>query len=236
MGKTATVLLVHGAWHGPWCWERVEAELAARGIAVRTVSLPSCGADPLALGGLNEDAATVAAAAAAIGGDVVVCGHSYGGMVITEASFAENVCRLVYLCAFMPVEGASLVSHFPALPPFAEMRADGSVAFVEGFAGPVLYSDCTRDDVRLAASRLVLHSAAAITTPVTHCSWRTIPSTYVVCSEDRTIPPDMQRVVAANATTVRTLAASHMPMWSKPQAVADILAEEAAVARATALA
>src|SRR5690348_15509027 len=107
------VLLVHGAWHGSWCWDRVRAALDRQAITTTAIDLPSCGRDPARLGGLADDAAAIAAAAAAISGDVVICAHSYGGVPLTEASLGPNVRRVVFLAAFMPTEGASLVSHFP---------------------------------------------------------------------------------------------------------------------------
>lgn len=227
MERRPTLLLVHGAWHGPWCWEATANALAARGIATRTVSLPSCGTEPAALGGLAEDIAVVEAAAEAIGGDIVVVGHSYGGMVVTGASCGANVRRLVYLAAFMPTEGASLVSHFPpdALPPFVDMRPDGSVGFIRSFARDSLYGDLDETAAEAATDRLVLHSVAAIATPVSCCAWRSIPSTYIVCTEDRIIPPEAQRRMAANAADTRTLSASHSPMLSRPDELAALLAD-----------
>jgi pimeloyl-ACP methyl ester carboxylesterase len=231
MEERPTLLLVHGAWHGPWCWEKTIAALADHGLEARTVALPSCGSDPARLGGLVEDAAAVAEAAAAIAGDAVVVGHSYGGMAITEAAYGPNVKRLVYVGAFMPAEGRSLVSHFPpdALPPFVEIRADGSVALIGRFAREWLYGDVDEVTAADAASRLVLHSAAAIITPTSRCAWRTVPASYVICSEDRIIPPETQRTMAEQAADTRTIASSHSPTLSRPDELAAILAEIAAL-------
>jgi pimeloyl-ACP methyl ester carboxylesterase len=229
MDRRPTLLLVHGAWHGPWYWEATIAALHEYGLAATTVALPSCGVDPATLGGLVEDIAAVEEAAATIDGDAVVVGHSYGGMVVTGASFGGNVRRLVYVAAFMPAEGRSLVSHFPpdALPPFVDILPDGSVGFVQGYARNALYGDLDTAAAEAATRRLVLHSAAAITTPVQTCAWRSIPSTYIVCTEDRIIPPAVQHEMAANARETRILAASHSPMLSRPSDLAALLAEVA---------
>ncbi|MCW2507931.1 MAG: hypothetical protein JWP68_1079, partial [Modestobacter sp.] len=105
----ATLLLVHGAWHTSWAWQPLIAELSD--IDVVTVDLPSSGTDPQALGDLTADADVVRAALAGIEGPVVVVGHSYGGLPITEAATAEDgVAHLVYLCAFQLDVGDSLVS------------------------------------------------------------------------------------------------------------------------------
>src|SRR3974390_3927769 len=103
----ATGGLVHGAWHGSWCWDRVVPELAARGVTARTLDLPSVGG---ASGeNLSSDAAAVRKVIDAQRGPVVLCGHSYGGMVISlAAATSQRVARLIYLCAFVPEERQSL--------------------------------------------------------------------------------------------------------------------------------
>src|SRR5689334_3445238 len=116
MRETPSLLLVHGSWHGPWCWEKLTPELDTRGIPWRTVALPCVGDDPKRLGGVAEDARSIEAAAAAIPGDVVVLAHSYGGIPTTEARFGTNVKRLIYLGAFMPDAGQSLADLLPPGP------------------------------------------------------------------------------------------------------------------------
>ena len=81
----ATIVLVHGAWHGSWCWQRVAPLLEKRGLAVRTVDLPSVGARPGAGTDLSADAAALEAVIESVAGPVILCGHSYGGMVISRA-------------------------------------------------------------------------------------------------------------------------------------------------------
>ena len=226
----ATAILVHGAWHGTWYWSGVRAGLAERGVASVAVSLPSCGADAGALGGLAEDAAALRAAIDATEGPLVVVGHSYAGVVVTEAVDDPRVDRLVYLCAFLPAEGQSLVALLPPgePPPYVEFRADGIVTFVEPLARDTLYNDCDDAVAEEAVGRLVLHTASAVTAPVSRAAWRTIPSTYVVCTHDRTIPPDLQRTMAASATDVVEIPTDHSPMLSAPARVAEIVAAAAA--------
>ncbi len=220
-----TILLVHGAWHGAWCWSRVEAQLAAHGIASRTVDLPSCGADAAALGGLDDDIATVSDAIAAIDGDTIVCGHSYGGVVITGAATAPTVVGLVYLCAFMPDRGESLVSLLPPgpLPPFVTPVDQGALAFRRELARDLLFPDCDEATAADATDRLVLHSGRATATPVSDAAWRTVPATYVVALDDAVIPAQAQRAMAVRAATVVEVAASHSPELSRPSDVADAI-------------
>jgi pimeloyl-ACP methyl ester carboxylesterase len=101
-----TLVLVHGAWHGGWCWQRLTPHLERLGVFVRVVELPSVGAAAGSAVDLSRDAATVRSVIDSVPAPLVLCGHSYGGMVISQAAAgARNVARLLYLCAFMPAEG-----------------------------------------------------------------------------------------------------------------------------------
>jgi pimeloyl-ACP methyl ester carboxylesterase len=100
------LILVHGAWHGGWCWQKLTPYLVRRGFACRTVDLPSVGARPGETVGLSADAAAVRAAIAEVSGPVILCAHSYGGMVISMAAAgAPQVEHLVYVCAYVPESG-----------------------------------------------------------------------------------------------------------------------------------
>ena len=100
--ENVTVVLVHGAWHGAWCWSALQAELDQRGIASIAVDLPGHGASTAPLGDLHGDAAAVAAVVDRIDGDVVLVGHSYGGGVISVAgALSPRVRHLVYLAAYV---------------------------------------------------------------------------------------------------------------------------------------
>jgi pimeloyl-ACP methyl ester carboxylesterase len=225
MAASPTLLLVHGSWHGPWCWAGVEAALARRGVPTRTVQLPSVGDDPATLGGLAGDCETVAVAAAAIGGDVVVVGHSYGGLAITGARYGTNVRRLIYLCAFMPEEGRSLVSYLPPgpLPPFVDAREDHQDV-VREVAAQFFYPDCPEAVAAAAIAQLRPQSAAAITEGAPRCAWKELPSTYICLTEDRIIPIEAQRMFAAQASATIDMVGSHSPMLSKPDELAGVLA------------
>ena len=225
----ATVVLVHGAWHGSWCWERVVPLLQNRGLAVRAVDLPSVGVAPGVAVDLSADAAAVEAVIREIGGPVVLCGHSYGGMVISRV-VPTNVRRLVYLCAFMPAEGESIVSlgggqHIPW------MRVlEGSLTIPDmAQADATFYGDCDAQVRERAKSRLRVQSGAPFKEPVLSPSWRKVPSTYVVCANDMAILANVQRsLFAPRATEVVELNTSHSPFYSSPETVADILATRAA--------
>lgn len=218
-----TFLLVHGSWHGPWCWERVVPALEALGHRAVTVALPSCGADTSRLGGLDDDARAVEAAAA-IDGPVVVVAHSYGGAVISHARHPANVLRLVFLGAFMPDSGMSLVSYLPPgnLPPYVNMGPLWStLAFAQ--IGPMLYADCDPADIAAAAARVVPQSSAAPATPVADAAWRHLPSTYILLTRDLAVPEPLQRHFATQATDMVELEASHNFFATRGTLLAGVL-------------
>jgi pimeloyl-ACP methyl ester carboxylesterase len=228
----ATVVLVHGAWHGSWCWERVVPLLEQHGLKTRTVDLPSVGARPGAGTDLSADAAAVDRVIAEVSEPVVLCGHSYGGMVISRVE-AKNLTRLVYVCAFMPAEGESLLSIGGGKPaPWIQMLDGGLVLPDPAQADTVFYTDCDEETRRWAKSHLRPQSAATMGEPVQWPAWRRAPSTYVVCANDQALFADIQRnVFVPRAGEVVELQADHSPFLSQPGALADVLAARATVAR-----
>lgn len=229
MKETPTLLLVHGSWHGPWCWDHLLPELDRLGIFAVTVDLPSCGTDPAALKGMPEDAALVARTAAGIDGDVVVVGHSYGGAVVSEARFGGNVRRLIFLGAFMPDSGRLYTSYLPPgpLPAYVGIRDDGTFAVPPGQAIDTFYADCAPEIGRWAESKLRLQSQAVLGHPIGHASWRDIPSIYIVLKQDRALPPEMERMFGAQASEMIEFDSSHSPFLSRPADLAALLAEMA---------
>lgn len=227
----ASVVLVHGAWHGPWCWAPVLAALDERGVAATAVDLP--GPD------LAADAAAVAGAVAAgaEGGDaVVLAGHSYGGMVVTASGDHPAVERLVFLAALVPDEGdtaAGLLGReeAPDLAAAARPCGDGTATLDPALAPDLLYGDCRPADVERAVSLLRPQPLACFAQPPAAVAWRSRPCTYVVCGADRAVPPALQRRFAArlpDASLVEWPDASHSPFLSRPGEVADLLAGLAA--------
>ena len=215
-----TLLLVHGAWHTSWCWQPLIAELS--GVDVVTVDLPSSGTDPQTLGDLTADAAVVRDALAGIDGPVVLVGHSYGGLPITEAATAElGVAHLVYLCAFQLDAGDSLVASLGGeVPPWQEIH-ETHVRVTT----PVLvfYNGVAPELTEQAVARLQLQSTRALTQPLSRAAWRDLPSTYIVCEQDQAIPMFAQEAMSARAGTVLRLDAGHSPFLSQPAELAAVL-------------
>jgi pimeloyl-ACP methyl ester carboxylesterase len=237
----ATVVLVHGAWHGAWCWDRVVEGLAARGVDVVAVDLPGHGASTEPLGDLHGDAAAVRRVLDPLAGPAIVCGHSYGGAVISEAAAGHpNVRHLVFLAALMLDVGESCSESVPvpaggAPGPESELSSamrfsdDGTTVTVEPVAGRrIFYADCTDGDVDWAMARLGPQPAITLQQPVPTAAWRALPSTYVVCADDRAIPLWMQHAFAERATTSVEWPTSHSPFLSQPDLVVELLAGLAA--------
>ncbi len=225
------LVLVHGAWHGPWCWDLVIEQLS--GVNIRTIALPSSGHDPSKLGDLYNDAEIVRSVVADVEGPVVVCAHSYGGAPVTEALVGMGKVRhLVYLCAWQGNVGDSLLGARHGIPPpWWEMHE------AEGYIDPlrpreIFYGDVDPATAKAAIARLGHQSLAAVSQPLTQASWRDISSTYVICEKDCAIPPATQEQMARRAHRVERLGTSHSPFLSRPSLVADILRNELRVAAA----
>ena len=218
-----TVVLVHGAWHGAWSWSALSAELAERSIDHLTLDLPSVGD---ANADLSADVAALVAAVSGVEGRLVLVGHSYGGVVITQAAAGlDAVERLVYVTAFMPDVGESLLDQVDYGPlEWIVPAGEGLLAVEQGGEMDLFYADVEPSVAADAVSRLQPQAASSFSQPVTTASWRDIPATYVVCTGDRCIPPDAQRRWAERAQEVVEIEASHSPFLSQPSDLADVLA------------
>jgi pimeloyl-ACP methyl ester carboxylesterase len=236
---TASVVLVHGAWHGAWCFDGVVDRLRDAGIDAHAVDLPGHGADAGPLSDLHGDAARVRETLDQIDGECVLLGHSYGGAVITEAGTHPAVRHLVYLCAF-PLDadescGTAAVEASEALgithtgrPNLADavtINADGTASLEPEAAAVCFYNDCDPQTAARAVAQLDPHTMASLTEVPIAVAWRERPSTYVVCTEDLAVHPDLQRAMARRCTSVVEWPTSHSPFLSAPDRVADLLSE-----------
>ncbi|WP_410617425.1 alpha/beta hydrolase [Amycolatopsis sp. lyj-109] len=227
------VVFVHGACvrDGSWWWHPAAAALRERGISSVAPDLPSCGEGDRPAGlegpGLAEDVAAVRAVLTEGDEPTVVVAHSYGGIVAAEAAVGAGTVRhLVLVSSYLPEPGESL-STFGAdtPPPFLDFAPESGTfgarpeLFAETFA-----QDCSPDIVRDAAARLVRQTLAVTQEPVRAVAWHDLPTTYMVCTEDRGTPAAAQRRFARRADKVVELRSGHHPFLSQPQAVADVIA------------
>lgn len=227
--RMSSYLLVHGAFSGGWVWDDLAQRLEKAGHRVTVVDqLPSAGTNPASLGDLTADANHVRTMLDTLDEPVVLVGHSYGGMVITELADHPKVRHSVYLAAFLPQRGQSLLDMFgdAPLPTWIVPRDDGALGVTEDFelARDALCADLDRDRAREMFSHNVLQSASAFGVPSTAPD-RGHPTTYIIAAQesDNCIPVAAQEAMAANANEVVRLPAAHMVQLSRPDELADSL-------------
>ena len=218
------VVLVHGAWHGPWCWDRVTPHLDAAGVPWVAPDLPSCAA---AFAGANEmeDNGVVRDALDALPGSeqAILLGHSRGGKVITEAGTHDRVGHLVYLAALLGEANEDATSYASSeLYKALDSHDDGTTTVRAELGAGLFYNECNAEDFSWAAQRLRPQSHKPFESQ-SEPAWRTRPSTYVVCSRDNALPAAGQRKMAARATTTVEWGTDHSPFVNRPELVAALL-------------
>ena len=218
------VVFVHGACvkDGSWWWHRTAELLAERGVASEAPALPSCGetGGRGAQGpGLAEDVASVRQVLTASDEPTVVVAHSYGGIVTAEAAAGVDAVRhLLLVSSYLPEVGQSLSSFGGEEPaPFLDIDPEGGTFTVrpESLAETFL-QDCDPEIQRQALDKTARQSLAVLAQPVQSAAWQHVPSTYLVCAQDRGTPADLQREFAGRATSVVELDAGHHPFLSRP--------------------
>jgi len=227
-------VLVHGAWHGGWCWHKVLARLERMGHAVLAPDMKGHGIDrmPPSETTLDNLAAAITEVVATQPEPVVLVGHSFGGTIITEVAerVPERIKRLVYLAAFV-VPGGQTTRELSGddaesiLGPHIVFAPDNKTATVDpAHLRACFYAQCSDDDVALARSLLVPEGIAAFSSPsgATQSRWGRIPSAYIECVQDRAIGIARQRKFAGflNGAKRFSLDTDHSPFFSSPDALA----------------
>jgi pimeloyl-ACP methyl ester carboxylesterase len=219
------VVLVHGAFADGSSWAKIIPALQAKGLRVIAVQNP--------LTSLADDVAAARRAIAMMDGPVLLVGHSWGGVVITEAGNDPKVAGLVYVAALMPGDGQSVVDAVQGAPPApgnAEYRVDAA-----GFQSLTAkgIDQFFAQDLPAAERKVIFATQGpwakkATTEKVSRAAWKTKPSWSIVAGEDRMISPELQRArsKAIKATTLE-LKTSHVPMVSQPGPVAAFIAKAA---------
>jgi pimeloyl-ACP methyl ester carboxylesterase len=226
-----TVVLVHGAFADASSWAGVIAILQGSGVDLVAPANP--------LRGLTADAAYIASVVSQIDGPVLLTAHSYGGAVITNAaSQVDNVVGLVYVAAFIPDEGETILALAsqatdsllgPALRPAQYPSAGGGEPGTEFYIDPASFHEVFCADVPAEQAAIMAASQrpgadVGFGEPTANPAWKTIPSWAIVGTADNAIGPSGAAQMAARSGAVVTeVDASHVVMVSRPQAVADVI-------------
>lgn len=233
----STFVLVHGAWHGGWCWQRIVAQLEAMGHVAVAPDMPGHGSDAAPIAGVTLDdiVARVCQTIDAQAEPVVLVGHSYGGAMITQAAEqrADKIKSLAYVTAFLLGNGQSVTqlaaedadSHLSGQ---VEIADDDSVATVKPEAlRDCFYGQCSDADFAFARARLCQEAMAGLRTPMrtSAAGFGRLPRTYIECLRDHAISLAMQRRLQAALPCGRvfTLDTDHSPFFSAPDALSEAL-------------
>jgi pimeloyl-ACP methyl ester carboxylesterase len=231
-----TLIFVHGACvrDAAWWWSKMTEPLAERRISTVAVPLPSCGEAGSTLGDLYDDVAACREAIRSVDRPVVLCGHSYGGMIITEAGTDERVIGLIYVTSVMPDAGqtqAELIGSEPA--PWLQPGEDGTVGVDPDMIRRFFLQDCDESTSDEAVSRLARQSLTPFTQPPHEIAWRQKPASYFVCTEDLATPAQAQRRRVRKDARPVDFAAGHHPFLSRPEAFANSIATEVGAFQST---
>jgi pimeloyl-ACP methyl ester carboxylesterase len=222
--KARNVVLVHGLFADGSCWTEVIARLQRADLNVTSVQNP--------LTTLPEAVASSERVLRRQDGPTVLVGHSFSGMIVTQAGVNPNVSALVYVAARAPdadEDYSALAKNFPAPPASSGIVFDGDEgrlseeAFLRDFAG-----DVPEAKARVLYAVQEPFQKSLLTGKTTQAAWRTKPSYYAISTEDRTINPDLQRFMAKRmgARTVE-VKASHVSLISQPDVIAKLIVEAA---------
>lgn len=234
-------LLVHGSWHNSKCWDRVVNILSAQGHGVNAIDLPGRVTTGMAAWKitLEDHADAIVAAAKKEDGKLVLVGHSMGGLMISRAAEKAPECfeRLVYLSAFLPRNGDSLLSlsgkdKKSLVPTAFSMSLLRGKTTLKSNAAEVFYNDLTPEDIELATSHLVSEPGKPTMTKLKLSDERfgSVPRAYISCTEDLAITLDHQKYMIERqpCEPVATLNASHSPFYSMPDELVKVLFEVSA--------
>ena len=234
----AEFLLIHGAWYGAWCWEKTIRALNARGHRASAIDMPGAGADPTPVESVSLDdyVKRIGEELGKIDGKVVLVGHSMGGILISAAAeaYPDRIERLIYVCAFLPRNGESLMAlernnPVPSVALALIMSESGRSATIQNDRIiPLFFHDCTPEDQQWAKSMVTPQPAAPLFAEVSLTEQRfgSIPRSYIACTDDRAINIAHQRdMIAASAGVEKILEThtSHSPFLSRPDRLVDLL-------------
>lgn len=234
-------VLVHGSFHGAWCWEAFAARLSNLGHGVKTPNLPGSGSDPAPIddADLASYATRIAGVIDELDGPVVLVGHSMGGIVASQVAAwrPERLAAVVYVCGLLLDHGGTLGSFLSdhaelgvedLVLKHMEVSSDGQTAtFPQDLAPEIFYNCCTAEAAAAASRRLTPQATKVYADPLNLGSqpWPAERRYYVEALQDRAVSPLYQRAMVAQmpCKEVFQLDCDHSPFMSKPDELLDIL-------------
>jgi pimeloyl-ACP methyl ester carboxylesterase len=233
----STYVLIAGAWHGAWCWDKVAPLLETQGHRVLTPELPATGADRSDPAGVTLEswARFVAGIVSAAAEPVVLAGHSRGGIVVSRTAelVPASVRRLVYISGYLLPAGDTVAARArkdgdSLVPPNMIPAASGVTCRLrESVIRDALFGECTVADSDFAISKMSPEPLKPLVTPlrITRPRFGSVPRAYIECSLDRTITLAAQRDMQAESPCdpVFTLPSDHSPFLSQPERLAQLL-------------
>ncbi|HWI50957.1 MAG TPA: alpha/beta fold hydrolase [Symbiobacteriaceae bacterium] len=230
----SSYVLVHGAFHGGWCWKKIVPQLVQAGHQVVALDLPAHGEDttPISELTLQTQVSTVVQVIKTRKEPVILVGHSFGGVIISQAAeqVPELVKSLVYLSAMVPLNGQSgldLLDSNSQLGPNLIINVEEGYGAVNPEMVPFLfYNDCSPEDIAFATPQLVREPLLPTRQPVslTAGNFGRLPKAYIECTLDNTFTLGFQRQLQANITCqVLSLESGHSPFFSRPVELANLL-------------
>lgn len=236
----ATFILIHGAWHGSWCWERVVPLLSKMGHRVLAPDLPGMGEDSTPLDKITLDiwAKFVANLVSKQKEKVILVGHSRGGIVISQAAeyAPQNIGGLIYLSAFLIQSGGTLLDTLhqhprdPERPADLIISSDNNTSTITAAAiRNTFYNTTSENWIHRAAAQMGPEPMTSFITPLalTDANFDQVPRAYIECLQDNAIPIELQRkmVSVLPCQQVTTLDTDHSPFYSAPELLAAQLAD-----------
>jgi pimeloyl-ACP methyl ester carboxylesterase len=219
-------VLVHGAWHGGWCWYKVIPLLEKEGHQVEAPDMPGHGRDRTPISEITFEACVqrVCKILDAQSEPVILVGHSWGGHIITQVAEyrPERIRLLIYLTAFLVASGEPMfqLGKESILMPNVILSEDQSYSTVRADAiEKIFYDDCSDEDVALAKSLLLQPSVSLVPSKITEQNFGRIPRVYIECLQDKTITPSRQKEMYTRLPCQKVISmnTSHSPFFSAPK-------------------
>lgn len=226
-----TIILVHGAFQGGWCWDPVKPSLQQKGHSVVAIDLPGSGEDVTSPQDvtLKSYVKKVVSTIEKIEHPVILVGHSMGGMVISQVAeeIPEKIKKLVYVCAFVPKDGQALSDIASGGLKTTFHEKDQTITLIEEFIVEDMLNESSEEDLKIFKQNIRPQPVQPFKDKVTLTSERfgSVPSVYIETTNDQSIPIDLQRRMHATRPFERiyTLDADHFPFYSRNKEIVDLL-------------